>query len=1202
MATQTELINVVVIDTGPPGPHTGRKILRVANVEGGSGNYTVTWRPICDLSEAERQKISCALDYRDAHPTDSECNVAPPCSQFNDTVTCCRSGNCGGDGVFTRYRTGETDRELIVTIDNIAQFAQNFGSACQMIFHWTLVDNVTGDVFDGCCGVVFQWRVITPPPLEVDITNCGTTIQIDTSLDFPAAINTSELTNVTGGVGPYKVSWQVIGGSAGCIGTFTDTPILNDKDEVRGFETRVYNIPRFTQNLNGQPCVRTVRWTVQDLGILNEFGNPIGRIETGTCTTTFNYSIVTPPTLTIETIGCNDTVEISTGTTGVHSGTKNLQIGEISGGSGNYTVEWSTVPTITTGSCAGNIVASVHPTNHRILVVQAVDIPQFFDNLESPCTRGYTARVIDNLTGMQEEIQCQVSFTAQPTNAASLTITAGGCGSITSIDTGSCSTDRVGRRTSIITGITGGSGDYSITWVMPPAPQCLIGTFAATPSNDGGQGDRNLEVVFTPDIGAEGECTYPAVIRVRDNVTQTISEMPCNMTFRAEAISNCAPLTAVTTGCDQTIAYYNHTDAGGTTAAATLNVSATGGSGQYGILWNTTPESSTGNCYVQQVSQTQTGSASRSLTVSLGSIPTTASGTCVREYQYTITDLITGEQTQGLCKVTFLIQQSIQDCSLSVGPAQCGPSTVNLSNTSAVTRTFEVSGLSGGFESGYEVEWRLSSSCGGIAAFSNGASVITTPVTGDAASVDVTFQAALNSTGSCSVNVRARVTSTSGEDVRHYCGSPISCTYAVTWNTQTAPTATLTCPEDDVTLVRSSSSVARTYALTDIVNATSVSWQVSGCSDIAVTPRSTNGSSITVTYAVDSSGAGVAGECDARVVATVAGPGGSSQHTCEDRIVYDTRPEPISITSISNCGQSSSITATMNPRRATYQPMRIIHSEGAGAPYTYEWTRVNLSGGCSAVNWTPVTESSAVINIAADVGTTDAGSCVAVYQARVRDSAGQWSEPVTCSLTVNYAKVSMRAWLTSLSASDVKVFERIGGFRQLSQYPGSTINVPPGCGLVTNSSYVGVPTNQNPIAPTQLNAQGVPTSDGRLGFTFVHAADGVPPYTTTLTNLRVTSGTLPANECINFLQEVNGTPTGYTAAAQFTPGMALPSGDIAVITNPAESTDVVATIGVIGRRGSTPYDVRGLIDIRVVDGSGTAVVISNVPFILRKIS
>lgn len=1201
MTTLEQLINVIQIDTGPPGPHTGRKILRVANVEGGSGNYTVTWRPICDLSEAERQKISCALDYRDAHPTDSECNVAPPCSQFNDTVTCCRSGNCGGDGVFTRYRTGETDRELIVTIDNIAQFAQNFGSACQMIFHWTLVDNVTGDVFDGCCGVVFQWRVITPPPLDVNVANCNQTIQIDTSLDIPTVTNISEITTVAGGVGPYAVSWQVIGSGSGCVGTFTDEVVTNDDGIATGFATRVDNIPRFTQNANGQPCVRTVRWTVQDLGILNEFGNPIGRVETGTCTSTYNYTIVTPPSLDVTTVGCNDTIDIATGTSGVHSGTKNLQIGEISGGSGNYTVEWSTVPTITTGECAGNIVASIHPTNPRILVVQAVDIPQFFDNKDAPCTRGYTARVIDNVTGLVEEVQCQVSFRAQPNNAAALTITAGGCGSITAVDTGSCSTDRIGRRTSIVTGITGGSGDYSITWVLPPAPQCSIGTFQRTTSNDGGQGDRNLNVEFTPDIGAVGECTYPAVISVRDNVTLTVTELPCNMTFRAEALSQCPPLAAMTAGCDQTIAYYNHPEATGNTATATLNVSATGGSGQYGILWDTTPVSVTGQCHTQQVSQTATGSASRNLTVSLTGIPTSASGTCVRTYRYTITDLVTSETISGTCQVTFLIQQATQLCAITYGARTCSQSGVTLNTTTAETRTFEITGLEGAFGSGYEIEWRLSSSCGGIAKFSNGGTVITTTTTSTSASIPVTFQAPLNSTGSCSVNVSAKIKSVEAGSTRDYCGSPISCTYNATWNTQTAPTATVNCPTGSVVLTRDASSQTRTYSLSNVVNATSVSWQVAGCQNITVTPRSTTGTSITVTYAAPATGAGAEGECDITVVATLSGPGGSTQYTCNDTVDYNTRPAPIEITSITNCGQSQSISATVNPRRASFNAMRINHSAGAGGPYTYEWIRVNQTGACSSIGWTPITSSSDTISPVADIGTTDAGSCVVEYQARVRDVTGTWSAPFTCSLTVNYAKVSLRAWLTALSASTVNTFERIGGYRQLSVYPGSTISVPPSCAQVINTAYVGVPTNQNPVVPTQLSANGTPQSDGRLGFTFVHAADGVPPYTTTLTNLRVTSGSLPASECINFLQEVNGTPSGYTAAAQFTSATQSPSGDIATLTAHPQG-DVIATIGVIGRRGNTPYDVRGMLDIKVTDATGTSSLISNVPFILRKIS
>ena len=77
MLVTTDKINTVVIDTGPPGPHSGKKILRIANVEGGSGNYSVVWTPICDMTPEKRRKISCPIDYRDEHELDTTCDDDP---------------------------------------------------------------------------------------------------------------------------------------------------------------------------------------------------------------------------------------------------------------------------------------------------------------------------------------------------------------------------------------------------------------------------------------------------------------------------------------------------------------------------------------------------------------------------------------------------------------------------------------------------------------------------------------------------------------------------------------------------------------------------------------------------------------------------------------------------------------------------------------------------------------------------------------------------------------------------------------------------------------------------------------------------------------------------------------------------------------------------------------------------------------------
>lgn len=1007
-------INVVTIDTGPPGTHSGYKILRIANVDGGSGDYSVVWTPICDLTATQRQKISCALDYRDVHLPAGDCNVTPPCDFYTGTPTCCRSGNCGGAGVYTRYHTGQTDRELVVTIDNIPQFSFNSSPPCQLVFHWQLTDNVTGDTTDGCCAVVFQWRVITPPPLTVTFSNCHTTVVVDTSLENPSATQTTQLATVSGGVGPYVIEWQALPNVGPCVGTFSDQ-ILTAPDR---YVVHHENVPMFSATQGGNFCRRVIQWTVRDLGLVNEFGDHIGRVETGTCITSFNYVIVTPPALGIEVVGCGDTITKETGPVGPHTVSTTMQVGDITSGSGNYTVQWNTTPTIMSGTCSGDVVATVNSTNERLLDIEISNIPQFSSNSGSPCVRGYSARVIDNITGVIQTVQCQTTVNYVPTGAPPVSINMSGCGSTTNVDTGTCSTSLTATKTVVISSITGGSGNYTVAWGTPVTPACAAGAWASSLSTPGGQQYPQVNVTFTGNTGGTGACTYTRPVTVTDNVSGSVTTATCVVTMNAAPTTQCGALNAVTTGCGATVHYANSVSASGTTAVAALNVAATGGSGSYAISWNTTPVSTSGTCYTQSVSQSAAGSNNRSLNVSLTGIPTAADNTaspCVRTYQYTITDTNTAVQTQGTCSVTFIIDQVADDCALTYTTKTCDTSTVNMLTTAPVLRTMTINGLAGGFSgANYVTTWTLNTTCGGRAVFdSNGLATMTTSSTSPAPSAVIRFQTPINLSGSCSVTASAAISSTDPANStahRLYCGAAITCTYAVTWNTQSTPAGTIACPTGTATLTNTSNTATRTYSLSGLSNTSSVAWAVTGCGAISVAPTSGTGNTISVTYTASTAGSGISGSCAPVITATLTGPGGTQSYTCTDSITYDTRPSVISISSISNCGQTKSFDSST--RSGSFTSMTITHSAGAGSPYTYEWTRVNQTGQCTGITYAPTTAATQTFTPSVTIGTSAGGTCVATYQARVKDSSGVWSAPVQCALTSNYVAQVVTATIT----------------------------------------------------------------------------------------------------------------------------------------------------------------------------------------------
>lgn len=1196
MAFPPSAVNVVTIDTGPPGPHSGFKILRVANVEGGSGRYKVTWRPICDLTEEERRRISCPLDYRDEQVEDACCDNEPPCSLFDDIATCCRSGNCGAceegeNTIYTRYRTGETDRELIVTIDNIPQFAQNFGPPCQLIFHWTLEDLETGDVMDGCCGVVFQWRVITPAPLTITNAGCDVAILADTSLESPAASTVLRITGISGGVGPYEITWtRRAVTDSDCVGTITET--IGDHGIYTGNQVAVNisNIPRFYLSPDGDACTYTYDWVVRDTGVQDEFGNPIGRVETGVCSFDVEYRIVTPPALDITLLGCDDPVIVDTGPIGPHMATATLQVSEIEGGSGSYAVSWNTVPTSLSGTCVGVISAEVSDVNPAILNVHVANVPQFANNEGSDCVRGFTATVTDLITGRVETVTCNARFQFRIITIPPLDVTLVGCGVNTVVDTGTCANSPpFATRQIRIDSIEGGSGDYTIDWNPDATPSCGVGTFSVSPLEDDGQGSIGYDVTLTSTTGSSGSCSYDAFVVVTDNVTGATVNLPCSATFTATPITQCGALTASTSGCGQTVTYVNSSSAAGFTEPAYLTVTAGGGSGNYSIQWNETPVSASGTCYTVGTSQTSPTAASRRLAVQLTGITDTDDNTsdpCVRTYRYTITDTVTGEVLQGDCTVTFVIDLTEHECSLSYGSRTCGTSTVSLTNTTPATRTFSITGLAGGFPSGYIIDWSLSSSCGGRARFAaTGTSTHQTTTTGTSTSAAIEFQAAAETSGSCTVTVTATVSSVDGPATRLYCGAPITCTYNVTWNTVSSPSGTLNCPGSAATLTRASNSATRTYSITGATNVTGYSWQVTGCTALTPTPTTGTASSFSVTYTASTAGAGINGSCNPSVSVILTGPSGNTTYNCTDTINYDTRPPAITITSVSNCGQTITIPGNANPRTATFATMTVNHSPGAGGPYTYEWTR-STSGACSGVVWSPSTASTKSITPTVTVP-NGAGTCTATYSVRVRDSAGQWSSPVTCKTSVKYSvpPLTMRVFNSALGGDSP-----FTNFYAVCKCNGSDgTSGWSGCGAT--ASFTGctfLPSNPSCAPSPGTFKDGASGAGQELS---VEITGGVPPYTVRIQNVTRTSGSFPTGECLRFGATGNGVINNSTS---------FPTGVLLTVPVPNSNPKYIAAP--MGVCGSALFEVAGQFDIVAQDSAGNTTPVQTFPWRAQRLT
>jgi hypothetical protein len=1166
MTTSTTIYNTVTIDTGPPGPHSGFKILKIANVDGGSGNYQVTWRPICDLTEEERQQISCAINYQDDQLEDGDCDVSPPCTYFSDEATCCRSGDCGiDDTVYTRYRTGQTDRELIVSIDNIPQFAQQSGDPCQLIFHWQLLDLDTGDTFDGCCGVIFEWRVITPAPLIVSISSDSPQITIDTSDLAPSASFTAEIIDINGGVGPYAITWSYEGNTGDCYGTST-VEISAGIFDAGIITLTVDSVPINTISDPSNPCIAHLAWSVVDQGVLNDLGEYAGRTETGTIEVSLRAVPSTLPTLSIFSDGCGSTVPVDTGP-GLGSSSLDLSITDITGGSGSYAVTWDENPTGMSGSTHGYIIATVHPTIETILQITIADAPQF---ASGSAGRTYRARIVDTGTGNIEYYDCTFTVIYAPSALTSPipTVTIEQTGSLTAMNAGSCSMYRTQTSSAIVSQITGGSGSYEITWdVTSPI---IAGLTSSTATTNSSYTDGVLTITAAADVNLVAGATYNVTCTVSDTITGAVSETTFDKAFNITASIMCDSLVISIDGNNQIVHKSNHVGATLTTDPAVLTATALGGTGNYAISWNPLPVSTTGTCYTRNVTQTQIGTDSRELSIFLSDFLETDDNTstpCFSEFQVTVTDLGNGLSASATAGVYFEIEQYTDDCSLTLTSYTGGVAGVNLAGA-VQTRSIDLIGLGGGYTD-YEISYRILNQAGGVAAFDSWPGdllVVETPSTSLSTIVEFTPPGGFAGFSEITVLVFVKSWDLTHTTYRSLC-TPIEITYNVTWDGSADPTGTLTCPAGVPALTREVPYVTRTYSVSSPVGVKGYTWGVSGCLALSVVGSGTHGAVYTVTYTADSDGPGIGGVCAPVITCLLEGPGGSTALQCYESISYYTIPDTITLSSITNCGQSKTIATNAISRAATFNGMQAQHTSGAGAPHTYAWTLVGTSGSCAGVVWSPTSSSDRTLTVTASVpDSTLSGTCTATWACQVADAQSTLSEVLTCTTTVTYVAASLQMLVTD---SDGDPFTTLASVAWVG-YPGNGwTDCDAGAYAACSGPYANgvVPGVEGPLYTV------VPGKAMR-----VTPSGGVAPYVITIEDVAGSFGTLP--DCLRFhidgaasLAGVDsGTVSGNNVVVSRTVGEGVPT-----------DFSVTSTCGIV------PYNVAGSFRVVVTDATTATV-------------